>query len=370
MDYLLKLGVVTDSRHVVDTNHPLWGPNYFQVRVLPDMNDIGLAPGTDLDQYGDLLLPRYPNFFRNNDICYQPGDPVWIVCDDDYHVGFILGPAQPPAGDDQKYFLQIINAAERQAGATDETISAINQITIQKLSDSYINFTNTFTGTSGQIYNTSIVYIYGSDGSIYSTNGKYSMTITSDGNITINGKNETKVLDGDMNIMGGNAVNFGVPPSGRISSLLVDTTNQIDLQAGGSFEMTCGGNSSMRTLMDADTFIGKSFKETIGLGGASRIVSAGGDKEVVLAGNYSISVVGGTISLACSGPLTLASVSSISLVTPNLDLTACDSIVIAPNATGTFMAGTNPPAVPSFTATGTGIGALDAPAILAAGTVS
>ena len=167
----------------------------------------------------------------------------------------------------------------------------------------------------------------------------------------------------------GNAVNFGVPPSGRISSLLVDTTNQIDLQAGGSFEMTCGGASSMRTLMDADAFVGKSFKETIGLG-TSRIVSAGGDKEVVLAGNYSISVVGGTISLACSGPLTLASVSSISLVTPNLDLTACDSIVIAPNATGTFMMGTNPPAVPSFTATGIGRGIVEAPAILAAGTVS
>jgi hypothetical protein len=366
MDYLLKLGVVVDSRHIKDDTHPAYGPNYFQVKVLPDMNDIGLNPGSDVDQYGDLILPRYPNFFRNNDICYQPGDPVWLVCDDDYHVGFILGPAQPPAGDDIKYFIQIINSAESQAGVYQ---SAINELTIQKLSDSYINFTNVKTGTSGQIYNTFIVYIYGADGSIYSTNGRYSMTITSDGDITINGKNETKVLDGNMSVVGGNAVNFGVPPSGSISSLSVDTTNQIDLQAGGSFEMTCGGASSMRTLMDADAFVGKSFKETIGLG-ASRTVSAGGDKEVVFAGNYSISVVSGAISLACSGPLTLASVSSITLVTPNLNLTACDSIVIPPNATGTFMAGTNPPAIPSFTATGTGIGALDAPVILAVGTVS
>ena len=366
MDYMLKLGVVVDSRHLPDNNHPLWGPNYFQVKVLPDMNDIGIDPGTDLDKYGDLNLPRYPNFFRNNDICYQPGDPVWLVCDDDYHVGFILGPAQPPAGDDLKYFIQIINKAETGAGYAE--ISAINELTIQKLSNTYISFNNVATGMSGQIYNTFIVYIYGSDGSIYSTNGTYSMTITADGNITVNGKTETKHLDGDM-LITGNAVQFGLGSEGnRISSMLIDTTNQIDLQAGGSFEMTAGGNSSMRTLGDADTFIAKTLNETIGLG-ATRIVRAGGIKENVILGNYTISVLAGNITIACSAPLTLASTSSVSIVTPFLDLVACDKIQLPVGTTGSFMTGTNPPAIPSFTATGEGLGAVNASIILVEGTL-
>jgi hypothetical protein len=363
MDYLLKLGVVVDSRHLKDESgtHPLYGPNYFQVKVLPDMNDI-----EDKEDNGDYLLPRYPNFFKNNDICYQPGDPVWLVCDDDYHVGFILGPAQPPAGDDLKYFIQIINKAETGAGYAE--ISAINELTIQKLSNTYISFNNVATGMSGQIYNTFIVYIYGSDGSIYSTNGTYSMTITADGNITVNGKTETKHLDGDM-LITGNAVQFGLGSDGnRISSMLIDTTNQIDLQAGGSFEMTAGGNSSMRTVMDADTVIGKTLKETIGLG-AKRNVSAGGDKETVGLGDYTISVLGGSITLACSAPLTIASVLSISMVTPILNLSQCDSIQLPATLGVGFESGAGSVSVPIPVMLGTGSGATMAPIILAEGII-
>jgi hypothetical protein len=150
--------------------------------------------------------------------------------------------------------------------------------------------------------------------------------------------------------------------------MLIDTTNQIDLQAGGSFEITAGGNSSMRTLGDADTFITKTLKETIGLG-AKRNVSAGGDKETVGLGDYTISVLGGSITLACSAPLTLASVSSISMVTPILNLSQCDSIQLPATLGVGFESGAGSVSVPIQVMPGIGLGTTMAPIILAEGII-
>jgi hypothetical protein len=327
MDYLLKLGVVVDSRHLLDKAQPTYGPNYFQVKVLPDMNDIN-----DKDVNGNYLLPRYPNFFKNNDICYQPGDPVWLVCDDDYHVGFILGPAQPPAGEDITSFIALINNAELNA---DMEQSAINEISIQKLSDTYITFSNVSTGTAGQIYNTNIVYLYGSDGSIYCTNGNFTLTVSSVGDVYMGGKSVTQYINGDHSLDANGSTE-------NLSSKRIDASGMITLNSGGGMSLVTGASPlSIHTSGDFDSIVGKTYNETV-VGSCHRTVMLGTDAQQVLAGSYTIAVQAGVITLACSGPLTIASPTSIALETLVLDLSKCDTITLPINPLQGFATGVPP----------------------------
>ena len=106
MKFDFKEGIITGTR-IFDTADPNSGTLY-QVRVLPDMTNV---PDTDIDN-----LPYYPNFFRGDHTAHQIDEVVWLLVNDDFHVGFILGGAQSASGDDISTFIQIINIAEQKAG--------------------------------------------------------------------------------------------------------------------------------------------------------------------------------------------------------------------------------------------------------------
>ncbi|MEI6297557.1 MAG: hypothetical protein WCO84_08050, partial [bacterium] len=229
MDYILKAGVITDTRHTKpdlsediypkQSPHSNWGPNWFQVRVLPDMNDI-----QDKDENGDLILPWYPNFFSENNTAYQPGDLVWVVCDDDYHVGFILGLAQAPTGDDVKNAIFMFNQAEVNAGYPQ---SEYRHISVTRMSETSLVFNNRETGISGQIFNSRIIYIYGNDGSVFSTNGNgYTLVISALGDITING-NSIGMNSKNEHILQATSSYEGV------SSKYIDSSGMVTINASG-----------------------------------------------------------------------------------------------------------------------------------------
>ena len=351
MDYILKAGVITDTRHTepdLSENvypkqqaHNSWGPNWYQVRILPDMNDI-----QDKDENNDLILPWYPNFFSENNTAYQPGDLVWIVCDDDYHVGFILGLAQAPTGDNIKNAIFMFNQAEVNAGYPQ---SEYRHISVTKMSDTSLTFNNRETGISGQIFNSRIIYIYGNDGSIFSTNGNgYTLVISALGDITING-----------NSIGMNSKNEhtlqATSSYEKVTSKYIDSSGMVSINASGAYECTTASNSSSRTMGDSDVLVGKTKKETVGLG-SSRIVSLGALKETVGAGSYTLTVGVGTITLCCSLPMILSSTTSISMLTPILNLASCDSIIL-PLVPGVgFQSGAGPASVPIPIMPGLGLG--------------
>lgn len=52
------------------------------VRIIPHMKDVE-----------DGLLPRYPFFFRDGMLSGEVDELVWVVCSDDFSVGYILGSA-------------------------------------------------------------------------------------------------------------------------------------------------------------------------------------------------------------------------------------------------------------------------------------
>ena len=51
-----------------------------QVRVLPQMEGIS-----------ENMCPRWPCFFRDEGLTGNPGDLVWVICDDEFSLGYILG---------------------------------------------------------------------------------------------------------------------------------------------------------------------------------------------------------------------------------------------------------------------------------------
>lgn len=53
-----------------------------QIRVVPQMNDLPKG-----------MCPRWPFFFKDECLIGSTGDLVWVVCNDDFSQGYILGTA-------------------------------------------------------------------------------------------------------------------------------------------------------------------------------------------------------------------------------------------------------------------------------------
>lgn len=53
-----------------------------QIRVVPQMN--GIPQG---------MCPRWPYFFKEQGLVGSTGDLVWVICNDDFSLGYILGTA-------------------------------------------------------------------------------------------------------------------------------------------------------------------------------------------------------------------------------------------------------------------------------------
>ncbi len=71
-DVLLKLGRVEGVASKSD--------NRLSIRVLPELD------GVDVE-----YLPRWPNFFRTKQITGTVGETVWVICNKELTVGYVLG---------------------------------------------------------------------------------------------------------------------------------------------------------------------------------------------------------------------------------------------------------------------------------------
>ena len=73
-DVQLKLGRVEGAASKSD--------NRLSVRVLPELEGVA-------EEY----LPRWPSFFRTKQITGAIGEIVWVICNKDLTVGYVLGPS-------------------------------------------------------------------------------------------------------------------------------------------------------------------------------------------------------------------------------------------------------------------------------------
>ena len=103
--------------------------NRFLVRILPDMADI-----KETDN-----LPDYPCFFSTEQFAYAQGDVVWVLCDEDFQIGYILGPCEPSIGSGYEPFLRRINDVEKMAQLP---LSAPENLTFTQIMDVALDFYN------------------------------------------------------------------------------------------------------------------------------------------------------------------------------------------------------------------------------------
>lgn len=325
MDYTLKLGAITKGRAVYDDAHPHDGPNHFQVRVLPEMNGI-----EDKDANGDLILPYYPTFFANDQYAYSTGETVWVVCDPDFNVGFIVGLASTPDGESTESLVGMIYEAQDKFGYPR---SAVNDLTVNKMSDNAFMFTDTSTGIVSHVYNNSTVYLYGEDGSINITNGsKFSVSISQDGTINMKGGSSTSYLSGDETaIVEGKSTE-------KVGLKYIDATSNITMNSGGDVSIH-SSSLNLHSATTRDSFVGGGIKETVGIGGISRTVVGGGIKDSVLVGDYDITVGAGGLNVHSGGGIKLSSPTIITISAPIVDIARTGAQTIPVNGAQGFQSG-------------------------------
>jgi hypothetical protein len=320
MDYTLKEGVIVLGRTTDTENNPI---NRFQVKILPDHVDI------PIDEY--YLLPQFSNFFVNNNIAYQPNDVVWLLTNDDYHIGFILGLKQPEAGEGLNPLIQMINSFESD---NKFSISSYSEISISRLSDQSIQFTNVITGCSGFIYNNRVFIYINNNGEIRVKNPGLNMIVSERGEIKITGKSLSEILSSKE-------INITTSSTETVGSKTIKSNGMLKLSSSGDYQRITGSNSTDYTALDHNILIGKHKNETIGLGSTKKIVAVG-ESTTVLAGAYSITVALGTISLTTgAGSISLNSGLTLSLnagvmLSVVAPITKFPSGVVAPTGSGPF----------------------------------
>lgn len=310
MEYILKLGTITDTRKIEDPDgkYPYYGPNNYQVRVLPDMADI-----TDTaESNGDLMLPRYPSFYGHTDYAYQIGDMVWITCTQDFQVGYILGYFQPYAGENISSFLAKFNALESMAGLE---LSNVGGLAVTRLSDSCITMTSIVSGTTLQMYSSDVYYLYCSDGSIYMASAKTMTHISKDGDINIWGNSVQETYTDSINTIARGKVteDFG--------SQYTSTVGSTTINSGGSFGVTATSGISMNAPFGGYNSLVLGNR-TESCGGTNIVNSGLGEYHQIAAGAFTVTVAAGGVSIFSTGPIAFTSTSLISLAAPLVTITA------------------------------------------------
>ena len=250
MKFEFKLGVVTDTRHFDKTAGV--GTNMFQVRIVPDMEDI-----KEKD-----LLPYFANFFKEEDTAYQINSKVWCLTNDDYTLGYILGKAQNPSGDDITGVIQLINMAEVQAGF--KTTSGYEELSVIRMSGSSVQFNNVNTGVVGQIYNSKALSLNGPDGSFWISNDirnpTYTMQVTPKGEFNLTARDVTE----------------------KFKSISTESTGASTEKVASKTIITTGGNIKLQGS-DASLVAGNALNLSSGIGGVHE--TSLGDKSETAVGS-------------------------------------------------------------------------------------
>jgi hypothetical protein len=295
MNFQFKQGVVVATR-TLDIG-TLYG-----IRVVPDMANIA---ETD-------LLPFYPNFFKHDHTAHQIDDTVWLLTNDDFHVGFILGQAQSASGDDISTFIQTINEAEQAAGLE---LSAYNQLDVIQYAGVSITFTNVVNGQIGTIYNNKTIIIYGADGSSWYSNPNLTIIASPFGDLSIQGNSKTEQFKDNTITTTNDSVE-------TVGTKRIDSDGKMILTTGGTFEKHVSSSNTEYVGGDSNVnILGAKTENIVGglLGGEKRNIVAGGSTTTVLEGDYNITVGAGAINLTSALPININS-TEVSINTALLNL--------------------------------------------------
>ena len=229
-------------------------------------------------------LPDYPCFFTDVQPAYDRGDYVWVVCDPDFQIGYIVGPCETSVGSGYVSMMRRINEAETAAGLL---LSSYEDLTFHQQMEVALDFYNRSNKQCGRIIYNGTVIIYGADSSIFIKNPQATILLSKEGDVSIKGRNlKEEIKNMDINAK---------EVKEAFTTLATTVDGSAKLSTGSDLQLTAGGHRIETTTRNHDsTIIGKKI-ETIGLGERKRIV-AGGSSTLALLGNIDQKAVVGMIN--------------------------------------------------------------------------
>ena len=172
MEYGIYLGVITRDAAADD--------NRVRVRVIPYMEGI---PDTE--------CPYWPFFFKDQMITGKAGDMVWVICGNEFDIGYVLGYANYCADDTEDFKVHTTAAGQISLSVPEELRQSIKDTSVELLGEelSFINIKATFWNDSaihfidrdsGAFYiafKTGTLYVFQADGLKISLNGGQSKMV-------------------------------------------------------------------------------------------------------------------------------------------------------------------------------------------------
>lgn len=246
--------------------------NRFLCRIIPHMADI-----KEKD-----LLPDYPCFLQTDQNGYVEGDVVWVICDDDFQIGYILGICEPSIGSGIEPILRRINDAEKKANVP---LSSPVNLSFHQVMDVAIDFYNRSTKQCGRILTNGTIIIFGNDSSIFIQNPRATILLTKEGTISIKAQDiEQEIKNMDLK-------------AAEVTEVLNKLSTTVDgnakLSVGGTYQVSAGANRVESTLGAHDTTVIGVKRETIGQGERKRIV-LGGSSTLAVAGDIELKTLAGS----------------------------------------------------------------------------
>jgi len=227
-------------------------------------------------------LPDYPCFLQTDQTGYIEGDAVWVLCDDDFQIGYILGLCEPSIGSGVEPILRRINDAEI---AAEVPLSAPENLSFHQTMDVALDFYNRSTKQCGKILTNGTIIIYGNDGSIFIQNPRATIRFSREGTVSIKAKDMQQEIK-NMDIKAAEAQE-------AFSKLATTVDGNAKVSVGGSYQITTGANRTESVLGTHDITVIGTKRETIGQGERKRII-LGGSSTLAVAGNIDLKALAGS----------------------------------------------------------------------------
>lgn len=173
--------------------------NRLQVKVLPQMKDIE-----------EELCPIWPCFFKNEFFIPNKGEMVWVICDNEFSTGYVLGPANSNSYRDVGFQSESLSSTLRNImneSLKEEEAKSFNfaNIKVDYWNSDTIHFIERSTGNRIIAYSNGNFYIFKSD--------EFLLKL---------GKTVIKVIDGEISLTSGTFkvacpdISLGMEPQGNV----------------------------------------------------------------------------------------------------------------------------------------------------------
>jgi hypothetical protein len=247
-DFKLKKGRIEITKSTIP-----YSGNAHSVRILPDMDGM---PGIPID------LPRYGNFFQEVPRLYANGDIVWVLCTEDYQVGYILGPAERFGGTPINTLIARINEAEEKFELPKSDIRSAD---IFMATDQFIDYTNKTYGYVGRITISGALTLFTGDGSIFIYSKGAVLKLLASGESQQTATSLTQTVEG--------------PVKEKSSSHFLETQGYVEEISGSkkekvgvSLSRSIGGDAAKTVIGNEENLCFQNKKERAGLGYTIQVI--------------------------------------------------------------------------------------------------